>query len=53
MNDLDAVFDGKKTGYVYTRYENPTVTAFEEAVAELEGDEASQAFGSGTITINE
>jgi cystathionine beta-lyase/cystathionine gamma-synthase len=52
MNDLDAVFDGKKTGYVYTRYENPTVTAFEEAVAELEGGEASQAFGSGMAAIH-
>ena len=52
MNDLDAVFDGKKTGYVYTRYENPTVTAFEEAVAELEGGEASQAFGSGMAAVH-
>ena len=52
MNDLDAVFDGRKTGYVYTRYENPTVTAFEEAVAELEGGEASQAFGSGMAAVH-
>ena len=52
MNDLDAVFGGKKTGYVYTRYENPTVTAFEEAVAELEGGEASQAFGSGMAAVH-
>lgn len=52
MNDLDAVFGGKKTGYVYTRYENPTVTAFEEAVAELERGEASQAFGSGMAAVH-
>jgi len=52
MNDLDAVFGGKKMGYVYTRYENPTVTAFEETMAELEGGEASQAFGSGMAAVH-
>ncbi len=31
----------------YGRYANPTVTAFEEAVAALEGAESSLAFGSG------
>jgi cystathionine beta-lyase/cystathionine gamma-synthase len=31
----------------YTRYGNPTVGAFEEAIAELEGAEAARAFASG------
>ena len=31
----------------YSRYANPTVTSFEEAVASLEGAEASLAFASG------
>ena len=31
----------------YTRYGNPTVKAFEEAVADLEGTEAARAFASG------
>lgn len=31
----------------YSRYGNPTVNNFEEAVAELEGAEAARAFGSG------
>ncbi len=31
----------------YSRYANPTVTAFEEAVAALEGTETALAFGSG------
>ena len=31
----------------YSRYGNPTVNAFEEAVAELEGAEAARAFSSG------
>lgn len=33
-------------GY-YTRYGNPTVNDFEEAIADLEGAEAARAFGSG------
>jgi cystathionine beta-lyase/cystathionine gamma-synthase len=31
----------------YSRYGNPTVNAFEEAIAELEGAEAARAFASG------
>ncbi|MFV0316517.1 MAG: trans-sulfuration enzyme family protein [Microthrixaceae bacterium] len=31
----------------YSRYGNPTVNDFEEAIAELEGAEAARAFGSG------
>ena len=37
MEELDAIFGGARTGYVYTRYGNPTVSAFERAVAILEG----------------
>lgn len=35
----------------YSRYGNPTVAAFEEAVAELEGAPAAQAFASGMGAI--
>ncbi len=35
----------------YSRYGNPTVNDFEEAVAELEGAEAARAFGSGMGAI--
>ncbi len=31
----------------YTRYGNPTVSGFEEAIADLEGAEAARAFSSG------
>lgn len=31
----------------YTRYSNPSVRAFEDAIAELEGTEAARAFSSG------
>lgn len=35
----------------YSRYGNPTVNAFEEAIAELEGAEAARAFASGMGAI--
>ncbi|MBW3581400.1 MAG: aminotransferase class I/II-fold pyridoxal phosphate-dependent enzyme, partial [Actinobacteria bacterium] len=36
----------------YSRYGNPTVRSFEDAVAELEGAEAGQAFASGMGAIS-
>jgi cystathionine beta-lyase/cystathionine gamma-synthase len=36
-----------KAAEFYGRYGNPTVNAFEDAIAELEGAEAAQAFASG------
>lgn len=36
----------------YSRYGNPTVRAFEEAVATLEGAESAQAFGSGMGAVS-
>lgn len=35
----------------YSRYANPTVTAFEQAIAELEGAESALAFGSGSGAV--
>ena len=52
MDDMDAVFAGTKQGYVYVRYSNPTVVAFEEAVASLEGAEAAQAYSSGMSALH-
>jgi len=52
MDDLDAVFDRKKSGQVYLRYSNPTVEAFETAVANLENAESAQAYGSGMAAIH-
>jgi cystathionine gamma-synthase/methionine-gamma-lyase len=52
MDDMDAVFGGEKPGYVYSRYASPTVTAFEAAVASLEGAEAAQAYSSGMAAIH-
>lgn len=52
MDDLDAVFDGSKRGQVYLRYSNPTVEAFEAAVADLEMTDAAQAYSSGMAAIH-
>lgn len=51
--ELPSVLEGQKAAtrpksdHFYSRYGNPTVSAFEDAVAQLEGAEAAQAFGSG------
>ena len=52
MDDLDAVFARTKPGHVYLRYSNPTVEAFENAVANLELAAAAQAYGSGMAAIH-
>src|SRR5512146_1832250 len=52
MDELDAVFERTKPGQVYLRYSNPTVEAFENAVANLEMAEAAQAYSSGMAAIH-
>jgi cystathionine beta-lyase/cystathionine gamma-synthase len=52
MDDLDAIFAGAREGYVYTRYGNPTVTALEAAIADLEEGQAALAFASGMAAIH-
>jgi cystathionine beta-lyase/cystathionine gamma-synthase len=52
MDDLDAVFGNTQPGYVYSRFASPTVTAFEQAVANLEGGEAAMAFASGMAAVH-
>ncbi len=51
LDDLDAVFAGTRAGYVYPRYGSPTVSAFERAVAALEGAEDAVAFASGMAAL--
>ncbi len=48
---LDAVFGHEREGYVYTRYGNPTITALETAVADLEGTAAAVAYASGMAAV--
>lgn len=45
-------FAGEEEGYIYTRLGNPTVTALEERIADLEGGEMGVAFGSGMAAIS-
>jgi len=56
MRDLDAVFGGERAGYVYPRYGSPTVTAFERAMALLEGApglaSGGVAFASGMAAVH-
>jgi cystathionine beta-lyase/cystathionine gamma-synthase len=53
-NDVDGTNAAAKkqhTAGFYSRYANPTVQSFEQAIAELEGTEAALAFGSGMGAI--
>ncbi|WP_139491587.1 methionine gamma-lyase [Brevibacillus dissolubilis] len=45
-------FAGHAPGYIYSRLGNPTVTVFEDKIAELEGAEAGLAFASGMAAIS-
>ena len=43
---------GKRSAEFYSRYSNPTVASFEEAIAQLEGAESALAFASGMGAIS-
>lgn len=49
--DAAAVFAGKKSGNIYSRFTNPTVQAFERRLAILEGGESCIATASGMAAI--
>jgi cystathionine beta-lyase/cystathionine gamma-synthase len=49
---LDRVLGDEQPGFSYARYASPTVAAFEEAVAALEGAPESVAFASGMAAIH-
>lgn len=44
-------FTGKKPGNIYSRFTNPTVNAFQERLAYMEGGERCLAFSSGMAAI--
>ncbi len=50
--ELDAVFADNSSGYVYSRFGNPTVRALEEAVAAIENTDDAVAYGSGMAAIH-
>ena len=47
----EARFLNEEPGYSYTRYSNPTVAAFEERMAALEGAEAARATATGMAAV--
>lgn len=51
METVDEIFANQREGYVYRRYGNPTVTAFETALAALEEGESAFACSSGMAAI--
>jgi cystathionine beta-lyase/cystathionine gamma-synthase len=50
--ELDQVFDDPSQGYVYSRFGNPTIRAFETAMAAVEDTEAAIAYPSGMAAIH-
>ena len=52
VNDAAEVMQGSRTGFVYTRIGNPTVRAFEQKLAALEGADAAVAFASGMAALS-
>ena len=50
---LDRIFGNEESGYVYSRYGNPTIRALEEVVASLEGTEDAVAYPSGMAAIHQ
>ncbi|UOE96182.1 methionine gamma-lyase [Alkalihalobacillus sp. LMS39] len=45
-------FAGEEAGYVYSRLGNPTVTMFEQRMAQLEGGEMALGFASGMAAVS-
>src|ERR1700674_1448018 len=52
MAEVDRVFAGEQSGYIYTRYGNPTVAALEEAVKVLEEGAAACAYATGMAALH-
>ena len=47
----EARFKGEDLGYQYSRFANPTVTMFEQRIAEFEGAEAARATATGMAAV--
>ncbi len=51
ISALERYLEGDTGQYLYTRYENPTLRAVEQKIAELEGGEKCFVFSSGMAAI--
>src|SRR6476619_2236887 len=49
---MDTALAGAEGRYVYTRYGNPTTTALEAAICDLEGTRAAVTFSSGMAALH-
>jgi cystathionine beta-lyase/cystathionine gamma-synthase len=49
--DVEKYQEGKLNGYLYSRYENPTVVAVERKLAAVDGADVSLLFSSGMAAI--
>jgi O-succinylhomoserine sulfhydrylase len=47
----EARFKGEEAGFIYSRFSNPTVSMFEQRMAELEGAQAARATASGMAAV--
>ena len=52
MEEVDKVFSGEGGDYVYTRYGNPTVAAFEKAMGDFEDGAVACAYASGMAALH-
>jgi len=52
MTEIDQVFAGDKAGFIYTRYGNPTVNAFAEAMRVAERGVTACAYSSGMAALH-
>ena len=52
MEEIDKVFAGETPDYIYTRYGNPTVAAFENLMGTIEGGATACAYGSGMAALH-
>src|SRR4030095_11483309 len=52
MREMDEVFAGEKAGFVYMRYGNPTNTALEHAMAQIEGGAFANSYSTGMAAVH-
>ena len=52
MEEIDQVFAGEKQGFVYTRYGNPTTSALEEVVRDIEEGAVACAYATGMAAVH-
>lgn len=51
-SEMDAILEGTRTGFTYSRHGNPTVAALAEALANLEQGDAAVMYSSGMAALH-